>query len=193
MPNRSLFSGVLLGLLLFLFAGRCGAESLWADGPSLFEDRRPSRVGDLVTVLISEKTDLKDEAKSGLSKQNSSSAQDGIGLFDFLRKLGFSTQSSSKGNGSLQRTSNLNGTLSCLVTEVLPSGNLRIEGVKEILNQKEKVSLKISAVMRPEDVAADNTILSEKLAEVTVTAKGVGTLSDTQNPGLLSRLFNLIF
>jgi flagellar L-ring protein precursor FlgH len=79
------------------------------------------------------------------------------------------------------------------VTEVLPSGNLRIEGAREILNQKEKVSLKISAVMRPEDVGADNTILSEKLAEVTVTAKGVGTLSDTQNPGLLSRLFNLIF
>jgi len=193
MPIRNAFRGVLLGIFLFLFAGGCSAESLWVDGPSLFEDRRPSRVGDLVTVLISEKTDLKDEAKSGLSKQNASSAKDGTGLLDFLKKLGFSTQSSSKGDGSLQRTSNLNSTLSCLVTEVLPSGNLRIEGVKEIQNQKEKVSLKIKAVMRPEDVGPDNTIPSGKLAEVTITAKGVGTLSDTQNPGLLSRLFNLVF
>lgn len=193
MPMRSLFRGVLFGMFLFLFAGECGAESLWVDGPSLFQDRRPSKVGDLVTVLISEKTNLKDEAKSGLSKQNSSSAKDGTGLFDFLKKLGFSTQSSSKGNGSMERTSNLNTTLSCLVTEVLPSGNLRIEGVREIQNQKEKVSLKIRAVMRPEDVEPDNTISSEKLADVTITARGVGTLSDTQNPGLLSRLFNLIF
>jgi len=193
MSMRGLFRGFLLGVFLFLFAVGCRAESLWVDGPSLFEDRRPCRVGDLVTVLISEKTDLKDEAKAGLSKQNASSAQDGIGLLDFLKKLGFSTQSSSKGNGSLQRTSNLNGTLSCLVTEVLPSGNVRIEGVKEIQNQKEKVSLRIKAVMRPEDVGPDNTVSSEKLAEVTITAKGVGTLSETQNPGLLSRFFNLIF
>ncbi|MFA0888282.1 MAG: flagellar basal body L-ring protein FlgH [Synergistales bacterium] len=193
MSGRMFSRGVLLALALFLSAGSAEAESLWVDGPSLFEDHRPSKVGDLVTVVISEKTDLKDEAKTGLSKQNSSSAQDGIGLLDFLRKLGFSTHSTTKGNGSLQRTSNLSGTLSCLVTEVLSGGNLRIEGSKEILNQKEKVSLRVKAVMRPEDVEPDNTIPSERLAEVTVTARGVGTLSDTQNPGLLSRLFNVIF
>jgi flagellar L-ring protein precursor FlgH len=98
-----------------------------------------------------------------------------------------------EGDGSTERTHNLTTTVTCIVTEVLPGGNLRLEGRKNIKVQDETMSLKIDGLARPRDVGPDNVIDSDRLANVTVSVDGIGSLSDVQTPGLLTRLFNAIF
>lgn len=186
-------SVISVTMFLLVLAGAAAAQSLWVDGPSLVEDHRPSKVGDIVTVLVQEKTKAKDEATTDISRENSSSASDGVGILDFIRKLGFSTESTMEGDGSTERSHNLSTTVTCMVTEVLPGGNLRIEGRKDIKTHKENMTLQIEGIMRPLDVGPDNIIESDRLANVTVSVEGIGTISDIQNPGLLTRLFNAIF
>ena len=180
-------------IFLFLFVALASGQSLWVDGPALIADQRPSKVGDIVTVLVKEKTKAKDEATTDVKKKNASSAADGVGVLDFIRKLGFSTDSSMKGDGAIERTHNLSTTVSCVVTEVLPGGNLRLEGRKDIKTHKDTITLKLEGLLRPLDVGTDNVVDSDKLANVTVSVDGIGTISDIQNPGLLTRLFNAIF
>jgi len=183
-----------LGLVMcVLIPGVVFGESLWVDGPSLVADHRPSKVGDIVTVVVSDKTQAKNEATTDLSKQSSLSTGDGIGILDFIKKLGLSTSSSSTGDGSTERKYNFTTTITCMVTEVLPGGNLRLEGSKDIKVHKDTVTLKVEGIIRPQDVGPDNTIESDRLANVVVRAEGIGSISDLQNPGLLTRLFNAIF
>ncbi len=190
---RSIKICFIIIMVLSLFVGTAMGQSLWVDGPSLVEDHRPSKVGDIVTVLVEEKTKAKDEANTDISKENSSTASDGVGILNFIRKLGFSTESTMGGDGSTERTHNLSTTVTCTVTEVLPGGNLRVEGSKNIQTHKENMTLQIEGILRPLDVGPDNTIHSDRLANITVSVEGIGTISDIQNPGLLTRLFNAIF
>ncbi len=190
---RSIKICFIVPIILSLFAGTSPGQSLWMDGPSLVEDHRPSRVGDIVTVLVEEKTKAKDEANTDISKENSSTASDGTGILNFIRKLGFSTESTMEGDGSTERTHNLSTTVTCMVTEILPGGTLRVGGGKNIQTHKENMTLQIEGILRPLDVGPDNIIHSDKLANVTVSVEGIGTISDIQNPGLLTRLFNAIF
>jgi flagellar L-ring protein precursor FlgH len=97
------------------------------------------------------------------------------------------------GDGSRERTHTMNTTITCTVTEVLPGGNIRLEGRRDFLVQKETMTLKLSGLARPQDVGPDNVIQSDRLADVTVEVEGVGSISDVQNPGFLTRLFNIIF
>jgi len=170
-----------------------GAESLWSEGHSLVADHRPDQVGDIVTVEVAEKTSTEDTSKTELEKDNSHSVSDGLGILDFIRALGFDTSSSMTGDGSRERTHTMNTTITCTVTEVLPGGNIRLEGRRDFLVQKETMTLKLSGLARPQDVGPDNVIQSDRLADVTVEVEGVGTISDVQNPGFLTRLFNIIF
>jgi len=193
MPLRNLTRATAAVLVLLFMTIPAFSESLWKDGSSLVADQRPDSVGDIVTVAVKENTEAKDEANTDITKDNESTASDGIGIFDFIRKLGFSSSSSMKGDGSTERTHNLTTTVTCIVTEVLPGGNLRLEGRKNIKVQDETMSLKIDGLARPRDVGPDNVIDSDRLANVTVSVDGIGSLSDVQTPGLLTRLFNAIF
>lgn len=181
---------VLAGTLLSLPAG---AESLWVEGPSLVSDPRPSKVGDIVTVAVIEETSAKDEATTDLSKESSGTVADGVGILDFIRKLGFSSTSTMNGDGSTERSHNLDTTITCLVTEVMPGGNLRLEGHRDIFVQTETLTMHLTGVVRPKDVNYQNIVASDKLADVSVTIDGIGSINDLQHPGFLSRLFNAIF
>lgn len=181
---------VVLGIFLSLPAG---AESLWVDGSSLVSDPRPSKVGDIVTVTVIEETSAKDESTTDLSKESSGTIADGVGILDFIRKLGFSSTSTMNGDGSTERTHNLDTTITCQVTEVLPGGNLRLEGHRDIFVQTETLTMFLTGVVRPKDVSYQNTVPSDKLAEVSVTVDGIGSITDLQHPGFLTRLFNAIF
>jgi len=178
---------------VLVFSGSVMAQSLWEDGNSLVEDHKPSDVGDIVTVSVEEKTRAKDEANTDISKENASSASDGTGILDFVSKLGFSTESSMEGDGSTERTHNLSTTVTCLVTEIVSGGNLRLEGRKDIQVQGETMTLEITGIVRPVDIDPNNVVRSDRLANVSVSVEGIGTISDIQTPGILTKLFNAIF
>lgn len=188
------FNAITAGLLtLCLLGGMAEAASLWDDRTNWLADARPSRVGDIVTVIINERTDAKDEAKMDVEKSSNSSVSNGTGILDFIRGLSLSSTNSSTGDGSVERKHHATGTMSCLVTEVLPNGNLVIEGTRDVRTSEEILQFQLIGVIRPEDVNANNQINSSLIANAELAVKGRGTVSRTQRAGLITQVLQAVF
>ena len=190
--NRKL----LCAAMVLAFTGCAYAGSLWNDNTNWFGDARPSRVGDIVTVLVNEQTDAKDEATMDVSKStnnNINEGQNGTGILSFIRGLTFTTTNSAVGDGSSERKHHATATLACLVTEVLPNGNLVIEGTRDIRTSEEMLQLQLVGVIRPQDVNADNQINSQLVANAEISVKGHGVITRSQKPGVLTQILQAVF
>lgn len=187
------FLSLILILLILTLADTAQAASLWNDNNNWFGDTRPSRVGDIVTVLVNERTDAKDEATMELTKNSNNSVSDGTGILKFIRSLSLSTSSTSDGDGSIERKHHATATLACLVTEVLPNGNLVIEGTRDIRTSEEILQFQLIGVIRPQDVNSDNQINSSLIANAEIAVKGRGTISRTQKPGVVTQILQAVF
>ena len=187
---------VLCAVFVLAMSGSAFAGSLWNDNTNWFADARPGRVGDVITVLVNERTDAKDEATMDLTKTSNANINDGAngtGILSFIRGLTFSTANSSAGDGSSERKHHATATLACLVTEVLPNGNLVIEGTRDIRTSEETLQLQLAGVIRPQDVNADNQISSQLVANAEISVKGRGVLTRTQRPGLITQILQAVF
>ena len=184
-------AGFVLACLLCV--GTAGAASLWNDRTNWLADDRPTRVGDIVTVLINERTDAKDEATMDVQKSSNNTVADGTGILRFIRGLSFSSSNSSAGDGSVERKHHATGTVACLVTEVLPNGNLVIEGTRDVRTSEEVLQFQIVGVIRPQDVDSDNQIKSSLIANAELAVKGRGIISRTQKPGIITQILQAVF
>ncbi|MDR3265057.1 MAG: flagellar basal body L-ring protein FlgH [Synergistaceae bacterium] len=195
--NRFMSNGVLIALLCGgLIAGpavQAGAVSLWNDSTNWVADRRPGRAGDIVTVLVDEKTDTQDKATTDLKKSASNSVSDGTGVLKFIRNLGLTSQNDAKGDSSIKRNHYGRTTLSCVVTEVLPNGNLIIEGTRDVRTSEETLQLQLVGVIRPQDVDSNNQIRSNLIANAELAIRGRGALSRTQKPGIITQVLQAVF
>ena len=172
---------------------RVWAVSLWNDATNWVADKRPSQVGDIVTVLVDEQTDTKDKAVTDLKKSASSSVSDGRGILSFIRQLGLTSTNDAKGDSSIERKHYGRTTISCVVTDVLPNGNLVIEGMRDVRTSEETLQLQLVGVIRPQDVNSNNQIRSNLIANAELGIKGKGALTRTQKPGLLTQVLQAIF
>ncbi len=166
----------------------------------LFEDRTARRIGDTVVIRLVESTAASKSAKTSADKSSDIKLDNPV-LFgaslgnpalaavnnDYAtsiageRKLG--------GKGVSDQSNSLTGNVSAVVVSVYPNGNLAIRGEKMLtLNQGEEV-VQISGVIRPEDVGADNSVLSSQVADAKITYAGNGTLADANTVGWLGRFF----
>ena len=169
---------------------------------NLFADHRAANVGDIVTVIIAESSSASKSASTQTSRISSKEGEitdlagissfGGIGKF-FPLKSGMNSDSGYTGSGSTSRSGSLATKISAKVTQVLPNGNLLIEGRRDILLNEEKESITISGVARPEDVSAGNIILSTKLADVQINYEGEGIITKQQRPGILSRILSWLW
>ncbi|MBR0151650.1 MAG: flagellar basal body L-ring protein FlgH [Synergistaceae bacterium] len=184
---------ILCALMLVAFPAVSFAGSLWDDNTNWFADSRPGRVGDIITVMVNESTGAKDEANMDIKKESSYNVQDGTGILGFLRGLTFGSNNSTKGDGSVERTHSANTTLACLVTEVLPNGNLIIEGTRDVRTSDEILQLQLTGVIRPQDVDSDNQISSRLIANAEIAVKGRGVISRTQKPGIVTQILQTVF
>lgn len=184
---------LLLAISSGVQPGTAAAASLWVDGTNLVGDKKPGKVGDIVTVLVRENTKTKDKGKTNVTKTNDNSVSDGTGIFSFLKAFGFNSKSDMKGDGSTERTHVAQTSITCLVTDMLPNGNLIIEGTRDVTTHEENLELKIVGVIRPEDVDANNNILSDRIANAEIGIKGRGALTRIQKPGLLTQILQTIF
>ena len=183
-------------VMILLMTGSAFAGSLWNDNANWFADARPSRVGDIITVLVNEQTDASDEATMDVNKTSNSNingGNDGTGILKFIRGLTFTTNNSATGDGTVERTHSATTTLACLVTEVLPNGNLVIEGTRDVRTSDEILQIQLSGVIRPQDVNADNQINSRLIANAEIAVKGRGILSRTQKVGLITQILQTVF
>jgi flagellar L-ring protein precursor FlgH len=172
-----------------------GANSLWRTGSrSFFKDQRARRRGDILTVLV----EVTDSAQVENSTQRSRSANEGLGATGELSTgilsavgatianpaglVDLNSSNSSQGAGTINRKETLTTKVAAVVTQVLPNQNLVIEGRQEIRVNFEVRELIVAGVVRPEDIAADNTIESSKIAEARISYGGRGHISDVQQP-----------
>lgn len=180
-------------------------SSLWSDkSPFFFTDKRASRVGDIITVLISESSNAKKEADTDISRQGSNTftlpSIPGFGeilttptggrarRFDPTDTLRTTSNSTFDVETDLERTDTLSATISARVVEVFPNGNLFIEGRRELTTQNETLIIMLSGIIRPEDIDQDNTIESKFIADAKIVYTGDGVLNEAQSPGWLSRV-----
>jgi flagellar L-ring protein precursor FlgH len=190
---KALVLTVIFGVVCVYFPARVEARSLWNDNTNWVVDQRPSRIGDIVTVVVDERTDTKDEATTDVSKSSNSSVSTGLGILSFIRELGLTSSNSASGEGTVERKHYGRTTISCVVTDVLPNGNLVIEGTRDVRTSEETLQLQLIGVIRPQDVNANNQVRSSLIANAELGIKGRGALSRTQKTGLLTKVLQAIF
>lgn len=165
-------------------------------GSFLFADQRAMYLGDLVTVRIKEVADAKRGATTQLSRESNVNMQ--VGAFftlleqidpDLTKKAMVNAMFSNgfDGAGQTSRTEHFEATVPSIVREVLPNGNLFIEGQRVILVNAEEHHFYISGVIRPVDIQGDNSIESSLIADAEIEFTGRGVISEKQSPGWLSR------
>jgi flagellar L-ring protein precursor FlgH len=184
--------------------------SLWQEENGrayLYEDLRAMRVGDILTVRIDEKhkgSKSADTAAQRESTVQNSLVGSGMGYLgipgfrvsdETRRGFGIDASANSKfgGKGATSRTGTLTGTISAIVTEVLPNGDLRIEGRREVTVNNEKQLMTISGVVRRVDVDTKNTVLSSAIADAKIEYSGLGVLDDVQHPGWFVRILDWLY
>ena len=172
-------------------------NSLWRTGNrTFFKDPRASRVGDILTVEIN----IADQAKvsNTTTRTRANSENAGLGAFPLgLGKTGNlvdgTSTSGSKGSGSVDRSESISLSVAAIVTQVLPNGNLVIQGHQEVRVNYELRDLQIAGIVRPEDISATNTIQHNQIAEARISYGGRGQISDVQQPRYGQQLFDVLF
>src|ERR1700704_3687613 len=170
------------------------ANSLWRNGSrAFFKDQRAARIGDLLTVTVN----ITDKANIANETQRSRSNKEDSGITDFAgsklltgsaaqvlpgRLLTTDSTASTDGKGSVNRQEALQTNVAAVVTQLLPNGNLVVEGKQEIRVNFEIRELVVAGVVRPEDIESDNTIDSSKIAQARIAYGGRGQITDVQQP-----------
>ncbi len=161
----------------------------------LFEDRTARRIGDAVVIRLVEKTDASKSATTSATKKSEIDIQNptlfGVPFSAGSLNLANSANGERKlgGEGSSDQSNSLTGNVSAVVVGVYPNGNLAIRGEKMLtLNQGEEV-VQVSGVIRPEDIAGDNSIPSSRVADAKITYAGNGALADANTIGWFGRFF----
>lgn len=185
------------GLFFALAPATVDAQSLWAsDGGktrSVFADRKAQDVGDILTIVISESTSISDTRSNSNSKSGNTNLNAGVGIFDFLKAASIGGSDSFKANGAATSKNTTNANVTVTVVDVQPNGNLVLEGTQSIWNNKNEHKITFKGICRPEDVTANNTIPSTKIAGATVRFDGKGPLNAKQRQGILTQIFNFLF
>ncbi len=184
--------------------------SLFREGNFLFaySDNRARFVGDTITVKIIETYQTSNNVKQGSSKQSNVKAginnllgyerEVGKSLFpnpfDPTRLVDGSLSTGTSGQGQLQRDSRIVATVTARVVEVLPNGNLVIQGVRTIKRNRDLEYITLTGIVRPQDIDSDNSVLSSKISDLYIEYSGKGPNSEAASgPGIITRLLQLFW
>jgi flagellar L-ring protein precursor FlgH len=181
------------------------AGSLWTTSRGgIFADMKGTTVGDIITVVISENASASKEAKTQTGRSSTMSA--GItNLFgletdigDFIGGNPSSIVNASAGNefdgsGKTERKEALTATLTTQVVEILPNGNLRIEGNKTVTVNREMQIVQLTGIVRPSDVSARNLVDSQNVLNARISYVGKGVISDKQQQGWLVQVLDQVW
>jgi flagellar L-ring protein precursor FlgH len=179
-------------------------NSLWRNGSrAFFKDQRARQIGDILTVMVN----ITDKAVIANETQRSRKNTEDSGITDFIgsktiknpatsilpgRILTADSTMSNDGKGSVNRQEALQTNVAAVVTQVLPNGNLVVEGKQEIRVNYEMRELVVAGIVRPEDIQSDNTIDSSKIAEARIAYGGRGQITDVQQPRYGQQLFDVV-
>ncbi|AQA20187.1 flagellar basal body L-ring protein [Halioglobus japonicus] len=162
----------------------------------LFEDRRPRRPGDIITIVLNERVSASKNSSAQASREGTgalvtTATPEGL---EELNRWGFDISGSSEfaGSGGAQASNRLTGTITVTVADVLINGNLHVVGEKRILINQGAEFLRFSGVVNPLSVDEDNSVRSSEVADAQIEYTGKGYISEAQRMGWLQRLFNSV-
>ena len=178
-------------------------NSLWRNGSrAFFKDQRAHQVGDILTVKvnITDKANIANDTKRSRTNAEDSGVDNFFGKSKLpivnsalpTRLFTADSTASSEGKGSVDRSEALSTNVAGVVVQVLPNGNLVIEGRQEIRVNFEIRELIVGGVVRPEDIESDNTIDSTKIAQARIAYGGRGQITDVQQPRYGQQVMDVI-
>jgi flagellar L-ring protein FlgH len=180
--------------------------SIWqAASTGITEDFKARRQGDIITIVISEVASASKEAKTDTKRGSTINAGipnfmglETVGLLknnigDLSKLINASVDSEFQGSGSTSRKENLYATISARVVDVIPNGNLMIEGRRNVKVNNEEQEIVLEGIVRPRDIAADNTVNSIYVADAKIRYSGRGIISDRQSPGWLMNIVDKLW
>ncbi len=164
---------------------------------NIYSDSKAHRVGDIISVILSESTQAQKNAKTELKKANSAKLDPITGLGgnsisfkgDALQ-FGLNQESDFKGDSKSNQGNSLSGNISVHVLRVLPNGNLMIRGEKWMTLNKGDEYIRLTGIIRSQDISSSNTILSSKVANARIQYSGTGSFAEVQEQGWLSKFFS---
>ncbi len=169
------------------------SDSLWRQGSrDFFTDQRAAKVGDLITVVVSmnDSADLQNVTTTTRTSAETAGIPNLFGLENLMTRasmtpaslMSLNSANNNTGNGQIQRNETVTLRVAGVVTQVLPNGNLVVSASQEFRVNSELRVLTVSGVVRPQDIASDNTVTDDRMAEARISYGGRGTLTDLQTP-----------
>jgi flagellar L-ring protein precursor FlgH len=193
---------IVLALALTLPAAAL-SQSLWHDDVSsvMFADKRATKVGDIITIIVSETSTASKNNETKTEKQSSLSAAITSFLYpssasSLLTKKGslpamaYNSDVKHDGAGSINNSETVVAKIAVRIVDVLPNRNLVLEGRRETAFSGEKQTIVLRGVVRQDDVNPDDTVFSYNVADATIQMIGKGTVTDTQRKGWFTRIWD---
>lgn len=181
-------------------------NSLWqSDSKTFFKDQRATQVGDILTVLV----DIQDEADMENKTERSRSSSEDVGIdnlfgveaaldqvlptaVDNENLVGFGSDTNTTGDGKIEREESVKLRLAAIVTQILPNGNMVIQGNQEVRVNFEKRILNVAGIIRPQDISIDNTVTYDQIAEARIAYGGQGHITDLQQPRYGQQIYDIL-
>lgn len=183
------------------------ANSLWTGAQKgFFKDQRADEMGDILTVVIDidDKGELKNETRRTRAADETLGVPDMFGLqaADYAKVLNenidpanlanANSESSHRGTGQVDREEKIELKLAATIMQVLPNGNMVIQGSQEVRVNFENRILNLKGIIRPEDIGVDNSITYDKIAEARIAYGGKGQITDVQQPRYGQQVFDIL-
>ena len=174
---------------------------------NLYDDRKAYRVGDIITITLSERTQASKKAGSSMSKDSSanlgltslfgggvsidnpSTSLNSLKAEDLSLDVGYSGTRDTDGESDANQSNSLTGSITVTVAEVLPNGILAVRGEKWMTLNTGDELVRIAGLVRADDIATDNTVSSTRIANARITYSGTGAFADASQPGWFDRFF----
>lgn len=171
------------------------AESLWqGENTGLFGNTNAKNVGDSITVIVTEKIESTQKSDSKLDNSNEFSFGPGKGYGKFVKDVtSFPNKSSFKANGTQSSAGELKTEVTVLIVAKNDNGELVISGDRITDINGEKQMIKITGIVRPDNIMKGNKVYSTALANAKISYYHVGEIKNVVEPGLITKLFNTVF
>lgn len=163
---------------------------------SLFSDNKATKIGDAITIIVTESSQASNSAETSTGKESSIGygLSGGVGSSSIPEvDFGLESNNDYRGSGSTKTTGLIKTKISATIDSVLNNGNLLIKGSRKIVINGEEQKLFIKGIVRTSDITSDNSVMSYNISEAEIIFDGDGMIKDAQKPGWLTRVFHWIF
>lgn len=163
---------------------------------SLFSDQKANKVGDAITIIVSEASQASNDAETSTSRKSDLGLDATIAMGSAAatpKAISLGTNNSFSGSGSTKTTGMINTKISATIDSVLQNGNLIVKGSRKIVINGEEQVVTVKGIVRQSDIQADNSVLSYNISEAEFVFQGTGSIHDSQKPGWLTKFLHWIF